>query len=54
MKTTPIGASANITAVGFLRNEGCRVTFRDFLRIGLPYTLTAVTAGYLFLWFVWA
>lgn len=51
---TPIGASANITAVGILRNEGCRVTFRDFLRIGLPYTLTAVTAGYLFLWFVWA
>lgn len=51
---TPIGASANITAVGLLRREGHSVSFREFMRIGVPYTLTAVLAGYLFLWFVWA
>lgn len=51
---TPIGASANITAVGILNKNGYVVTFRDFIKIGLPFTLAAVVAGYLFLWFVWA
>ncbi len=51
---TPIGASANITAVGLLDNEGYQVSFGDFMRIGIPYTLTAVLVGYLYLWFVWA
>ena len=51
---TPIGASANIAAVGMLRKEGYQVSFGEFLRIGIPYTLTAVMAGYLYLWFVWA
>ena len=51
---TPIGASANITAVGLLKKEGYDVGFPDFMRIGVPYTLTAVMVGYLFIWFVWA
>ena len=51
---TPIGASANITAVGMLEKEGYQVSFGEFMRIGVPYTLTAVLVGYLFLWFVWA
>ena len=51
---TPIGASANITAVGLLKKEGYEVSFSEFFRIGIPYTLVAVLAGYLFLWFVWA
>lgn len=51
---TPIGASANITAVGMLKKEGYEVSFKDFMRIGVPYTLTAVLTGYIFLWLVWA
>ena len=51
---TPIGASANIAAVGLLRKEGHEVAFRDFMRIGVPFTLTAVLVGYLYIWFVWA
>ena len=51
---TPIGASANITAVGLLEREGYQVSFGDFMRIGVPYTLTAVLVGYLYLWFIWA
>ena len=51
---TPIGASANITAVGMLKKEGYSVSFKDFMRIGVPYTLTAVLTGYIFLWLVWA
>lgn len=50
---TPIGASANIAAIGILRKNGERVSFRDFLRIGIPFTLAAVLAGFLFIWLVW-
>lgn len=51
---TPIGASANITAIGILRKEGYKVTTRDFMRIGVPYTLAAVVTGYLLVWIFFA
>ncbi len=50
---TPIGASANIVAVGLLRKAGHHVKFGDFVRMGLPFTLAAVGVAYIFLWFVW-
>ncbi|MDD6789565.1 MAG: SLC13 family permease, partial [Lachnospira sp.] len=50
---TPFGASANIAAGGILRKEGYSVSFRDFARIGIPFTLTAVMVGYVFIWAVW-
>jgi len=50
---TPIGASANIVACGILKKEGYEVRFKDFMKIGIPFTLAAVTAAYLFVWFVW-
>jgi Na+/H+ antiporter NhaD/arsenite permease-like protein len=50
---TPIGASANIVACGLLKKEGYPVKFGHFVRIGLPFTTAAVTAAYLFVWFVW-
>ena len=50
---TPVGASANITVIGILEKNGERVSFGDFARIGVPLTLTAVLAGYLFIWAVW-
>ena len=37
-----------------LRKEGHEVGFGDFMKIGIPFTLTAVIAGYLFVWIVWA
>ena len=51
---TPIGASANIASIGILRREGCEVKTADFMRIGVPFTLIAVTVGYLFCWLVWS
>jgi Na+/H+ antiporter NhaD/arsenite permease-like protein len=51
---TPIGASANIAGVGMLRKEGYEVSFGDFMKIGVPFTFTAVVMGYLFIWFVYA
>jgi len=50
---TPVGASANIVACGLLKKEGYRVSFRDFMKIGVPFTLAAVFAAYLFIWFIW-
>ncbi len=50
---TPVGASCNIAGVGMLRKEGHEVSFMDFARIGIPFTLAAVLGGYLFIWFVW-
>ena len=51
---TPIGASANITGIGMLRKHGYEVSFKDFARIGLPFTLSAVIVSYVFVWLVWA
>lgn len=50
---TPIGASANIAAIGILRKNGETVKLTDFLRIGVPFTLTAVLVGYAYIWLVW-
>jgi Na+/H+ antiporter NhaD/arsenite permease-like protein len=50
---TPIGASANIVVVGILDRRGYPVTFREFGKIGLPFTIAATVAAAVFLWFVW-
>lgn len=51
---TPIGASANIVTIGMLRKNGYEVKTSDFMKIGFPFTMVAVLAGYLFCWLVWA
>lgn len=51
---TPFGASANVAGIGILKKEGCNVKNSDFFKIGIPFTLTAVIIGYLYIWFVWA
>jgi Na+/H+ antiporter NhaD/arsenite permease-like protein len=50
---TPIGASANITALGILRKDGHEVSAWQFMKLGIPFTLAAVTVGYVIIWFVW-
>ncbi|MFH1781998.1 MAG: SLC13 family permease [Candidatus Omnitrophota bacterium] len=50
---TPIGASANIVSMGMLRERGYKVSFKEFFKIGLPFTLAAVISAYIFLWMVW-
>ena len=49
---TPIGASANIAAMGILRKEGYNVKNRDFFRIGIPFTVAAIVPAYLYIWLV--
>ena len=50
---TPIGASANIAGVGLLKKEGYNVKFKDFMKYGIPLTISALLAGYIFIWFIW-
>ncbi len=51
---TPIGASANIAGIGILQKEGYRVATKDFLRIGIPFTLIAAISGAAVVWLAWA
>ena len=50
---TPIGASANITGLGILRKEGYEVSVFTFMRMSVPFTLTAVITGYVLIWLIW-
>jgi Na+/H+ antiporter NhaD/arsenite permease-like protein len=50
---TPVGASANIVACGIAKREGYHVSFGEFMKLGLPFTLAGVAAAYLFLWIFW-
>jgi Na+/H+ antiporter NhaD/arsenite permease-like protein len=50
---TPIGASANVTAMGLLDKEGRHVSFWGFIRIGLPFTAAATAASYIALYLVY-
>lgn len=47
---TPVGASANITATAILEKEGYLVSPKEFMRIGVPFTLVAVLSGYVLVW----
>ncbi len=47
---TPVGASANIAAGGILRKEGCEVSTKQFMSVGVPFTLVAVFVGYILAW----
>ena len=54
-----IASELNITrtavwkAVKILQKEGYEITFKDFVKIGVPFTLTAVITGYAFIWIFW-
>ncbi|HEY9054137.1 MAG TPA: SLC13 family permease [Rectinemataceae bacterium] len=50
---TPIGASANIAGLGILRKEGYEVKAPYFMKISVPFTLAAVTTGYILVWLIW-
>jgi len=51
---TPIGASANIAGLGILRREGYEVSAKEFMKISVPFTLAAVTTGYVLIWLIWS
>lgn len=50
---TPIGASANIASLGILKEAGYTVENKDFMKMSVPFTLTAVLVGYIIVWFIY-
>ncbi|MGP1458399.1 MAG: SLC13 family permease [Treponema sp.] len=50
---TPFGASANIVAMGILKRENYPMTFRAWIKIGIPFTLLTTATAAVFLWIVW-
>lgn len=47
---TPIGASANVAAIGILKKEGHTVSLGTYLKLSVPTTLATVITGYLLIW----
>lgn len=50
---TPVGAAANVFACGILEKKGCKVRLIDYLKIGVPFTLSAVATIHFLLWLFW-
>lgn len=50
---TPIGASANITAIGILRKNGYEVSTGQYMKISVPLTFASIITGYVMLWMIW-
>lgn len=51
---TPVGASANIVAVGVLKKHGHSISFSQYLKLGVPFTAAAVVGASVFLWVIWS
>jgi len=47
---TAIGASANVVVVGMAYREGIRITFGDFLKVGMIIMLATVSLGSALIW----
>jgi Na+/H+ antiporter NhaD/arsenite permease-like protein len=50
---TPVGATANVFACGMLEKRGYRINLRDYLKISLPFTITAVVVCHVLLQLLW-
>jgi Na+/H+ antiporter NhaD/arsenite permease-like protein len=50
---TPFGASANVVSVGILRKQGVKLSFFQWLKIGLPFTLLTTGVSAAFIWLIW-
>lgn len=50
---TPIGASANITGLGILRSAGYEANAKDFCKISIPFTISAVVPAYILVWLLY-
>jgi len=51
---TPVGASANIVAMGIAEKNGYKTNFWQFVKVGLPFTLVSVFASTLFVYIIFS
>jgi Na+/H+ antiporter NhaD/arsenite permease-like protein len=50
---TPIGATANVFACGMLEKRGYKIKLKDYMRISLPFSITAVIVCHIILQLLW-
>ncbi|HOV38569.1 MAG TPA: SLC13 family permease [Spirochaetales bacterium] len=51
---TPVGATANVLACGMLEKRGIKIDTLAFMRISVPFSVSAVLVGQLLVQFFWA
>lgn len=49
----PMGAATNVFACGLLEKQNCLVSTKEYMKIGLPLSVTAVATSNILLWLVW-
>jgi len=50
---TPVGAAANVFACGILEKHGYKIKLKEFIKIGLPFSVVAVATVHLLLQIIW-
>jgi Na+/H+ antiporter NhaD/arsenite permease-like protein len=50
---TPVGATANVFAIGILEKQGHKIKLKEYLKISVPFTIAAVLTAHLLLHFIW-
>jgi Na+/H+ antiporter NhaD/arsenite permease-like protein len=50
---TPVGAAANVFACGILEKHGYQITLKEYLKIGLPFSVAAVATVHLLVQIFW-
>ena len=50
---TPVGATANVFAMGMVEKHGEKVRFGEYLKISLPFSLTAVVLCHVLIQLLW-
>ena len=51
---TPFGASANVVAMGIVKNEGYPMSFAKWLKVGGSFTIITTAASAIVLWLLWS
>jgi Na+/H+ antiporter NhaD/arsenite permease-like protein len=50
---TPVGATANIFAIGILEKHGLKVALKEYLKISFPFSVSAVLTAHIFIQLIW-
>ncbi|MCX7724648.1 MAG: SLC13 family permease [Thermodesulfovibrio sp.] len=50
---TPVGAAANVFACGILEKHGYKIVLKEYLKIGLPFSVVAVATIHILLQIFW-
>ena len=50
---TPVGATANVFALGILEKHGYKIKLKDYLKISVPFSIIAVLVSHILLQLLW-